>query len=331
MSKWARATGGCTQRGKWASSLLGVLLLALVSCARTPTLAATPATLTLASSTAAQPLLESLAQGFQRKHPSVTVIVEGHNSARALAKLAEGTVALAAVTGVPPEGMWAAPEGAWAAPEGIWAAPIAVDGIAMIVHADNPLPNLTLAQAYDVFGGRVWHWSELEVQLPVDEITVVSREAGSGTRATFEALVMTQGPGCTPVSAIELGAVPADSDATPTPPPCEADPVTSMAVVQFDSAGVAQFVADHPQAIGYLARGYLTLRENPELPIRAVRVEDISPAPESIADGSYRLSLPLFLVSPDEPDGVARQFVDYCLSTEGQALVAQEYVPVRAD
>jgi phosphate transport system substrate-binding protein len=115
-----------------------------------------------------------------------------------------------------------------------------------------------------------------------------------------------------------------------------------MAVVQFGSSRVAQYVADHPSAIGYLARGTLAargylareglaLQADQELPVRAVRVEDVSPAPESIADGSYRLSLPLFLVSPDEPTGVARQFVDYCLSAEGQALVAQEYVPVRAD
>jgi phosphate transport system substrate-binding protein len=290
--------------------------LVLASCARTPTPAATPVTLTLASSTAAQPLLELLARGFGRHHPSFTVIVEGHNSARALTKLAEGTVALAAVADPP---------------EKTWSAPIAVDGVAIVVHADNPLPNLTLARAYDVFGGQVWHWSELGVQLTVDEITVVSRETGSSTRATFEALVMTQGPGCVPVSAIELGEAPSDRDATPTATPCEADPVTSTAIVQFGSAGAAQYVANHPQAIGYLARGHLALRADQELPIRAVSVEDISPAPESIADGSYRLSMPLFLVSPDEPTGVARQFVDYCLSAEGQALVAQEYVPVRLD
>ncbi len=287
------------------------------------------------------PLLELLAEGFQAQHPEFTAIVEAGNSAQGLAQVAEGTAArsterslrrLAAVAGSPPEGMWVAP--------------IAVDGIAVIVHADNPAENLTLAQLYDVFSGRVWHWSELgirmaedevsEDEVSKDEITVVSREGGSGTRAAFEALVMTLGQGCQPISALEVGASAPQGRASPGAPPCEPDPVTSTALMMLDSAAVVQFVADHPGAIGYVAHGYLNLRATDEPQVKARRVkalhvEDVPPTVEHVAEGSYRLSLPYTLVAPEEPTGVARQFVDFCLSAEGQAIVDQGYVPVRAE
>jgi phosphate transport system substrate-binding protein len=98
-----------------------------------------------------------------------------------------------------------------------------------------------------------------------------------------------------------------------------------MAVLRMSSADVAAYVADNPGAIGYVALAAI----DPQAPVRAIAVEDVAPAPEQVADGSYPFSLPLYLVAREEPTGAARAFLDFCLSAEGQRLIARRYAPVR--
>jgi phosphate transport system substrate-binding protein len=307
-----------------------LLLLPLIlasACARTPPPAASAETLVIVTSSAVSPLLDPLVQAFETQNPSISVIVETQTApletgvplrtgaAQGIAQDHEESATLVALAGSPPEG--------------VWAAPIAVDAIAVVVHPSNPLDGLTLAQLYDVFSGQTWHWSELgarNVRLAEDEITVLSRQEGSRTRAAFEAQVMAQGPDCQPIGAVELGAASAERSAASERPPCEPDPVTSTALLRMDSTAVVEYVAAHPGAIGYVAHGHLD-----GAPVKTLRVEDALPASANVADGSYRLSLPLYLVAPDEPTGAARQFVDYCLGARGQALVARQYVPARTE
>ena len=301
------------------SPILLLFLILASACARTPPPTAPTETLVLVASPATTPLLDQLVRAFEAQNPSITVIVEDHHAPVLTgapvptgAPAREGAAALAAVAGAPPEGMWAAP--------------IAVDAIAVVVHPDNLLDGLTLAQLYDVFSGQTWHWSELGAGgRAEDEIEVLSRQEGSPTRAAFEAQVMAQGPGCRPVVAFELGAAPAEPTPTFERPPCEPDPVTSTALLRMDGAAVVEYVAAHPAAIGYVAHGHVSGQ------VKALRVEGVPPVPANVADGSYRLSLPIYLVAPSarEPSGAARRFVDHCLSAQGQSIVAQRYAPVR--
>jgi phosphate transport system substrate-binding protein len=154
-----------------------------------------------------------------------------------------------------------------------------------------------------------------------DEIAVISRERGSGTRMVFEHAVMAGDRPLVPDCAPSL------DDTAPPMPACERDPVASTAVVMYGSEAVVDYVADHPGAIGYLSYGYL--RALPEEVVRAIRIEDMPPTPEHVADGRYRLARPFTLVAPEEPTGAVRLFVDFCLGPEGQAMVAEHHVPVR--
>jgi len=63
--------------------------------------------------------------------------------------------------------------------------------------------------------------------------------------------------------------------------------------------------------------------------ISAVAIEGFSPDPRSVRSGAYLLSRPLLLVTPARPDPDARRFVEFMLSPEGQAIVAQKFLPVR--
>jgi len=317
----------------WLGVLPGILLalVLLSACARTPIPTAPPATLTVSGSSAMAPLLGRLAARFRQEHPSVMVTVDQRDSALGLTDVVSGRAALGAVSAAPPES--------------VWNAPIAVDGIAVIVHPDNSLTDLTMAQLQDVFSGRVWQWHELGVTVAVDEIQVVSREEGSGTRLSFEALVMREdlpALGDCPAPRLPDPGV-AIPPITPTPAPaCALSPVTSMAVVVMNSQAAVEFVSQNPGAIAYVSRSYLNLQARARQVVSTVRIEGAPPDLERIyrssrtdpaapagADSQYPLTQPFFLVAPQEPAGAARLFVDFCLGAPGQAVVAEQAVPVR--
>jgi phosphate transport system substrate-binding protein len=97
-----------------------------------------------------------------------------------------------------------------------------------------------------------------------------------------------------------------------------------MAVLAFGGADVIAFVSAHPGAIGYVSAGLVSSQ------VKVVGVEGDRPTPARIADGTYPLSQPFYLIAPKEPDGAAKRFVDFCLGAQGQSIVARQYLPVRA-
>jgi phosphate transport system substrate-binding protein len=260
--------------------LCGLLsLLAILAACATPTLPPDPVRFTVAGSTAMTPLLTELAAAYQAHFPQVSIAVEGGGSRLGLTQVREGQVALGASSWLPAEDE-----------KTVWSAPVAVDGIAVIVHPDNPVTGLTLAQLRELFSGRVWDWAELG---GTGEIQVVSREEGSGTRAAFEARVM------------------------------QGQSVTPTALVMPGSEAVVQNVASHPEAIGYVSMGYLSES------VKALAVEGVRPTPETVTAGTYHLTRPFFLIAAEEPDGAPRSFLDFVLGPEGQKIVGQRYGRVR--
>jgi phosphate transport system substrate-binding protein len=177
----------------------------------------------------------------------------------------------------------------WTEPEeaSLWSTPIALDGIAIVVHPQNQVEGLTLLQLRDVFFGRVWDWKDVEGQ--AGEIVTVSREGGSGTRAIFEDLVM------------------------------KGKRVTPTAVVMPSSQGVVEYVAEHPEAIGYVSMGYLSQE------VKALKIEEVVPTPKSVRQGEYHLFHPLFLITRQEPTGEVKGFIDFILSPTGQSIVGRKY------
>ncbi len=264
--------------GQTANSFVVGLLVLLAACS-TPTLPPEPMRFTVAGSTTMTPLLTELAEAYYVRFPQVSIAVEGGGSRRGLAGVKDGEVALGASSWLPAEDEAT-----------VWSAPVAVDGIAIIVHPDNPVTTLTLAQLREVFSGWLWDWAGLG---GTGEVQIISREKGSGTRAAFEARVM------------------------------EGQRVMPTALIMPGSQAVAGYVATNPEAIGYLSMGYLSEK------VKALAVEGVMPTPKTVADGTYHLTRPLFLVASVEPGGAPRSFVDFALGPEGQCIVGERYGRVR--
>ncbi|MBW2003328.1 MAG: phosphate ABC transporter substrate-binding protein [Deltaproteobacteria bacterium] len=169
---------------------------------------------------------------------------------------------------------------------------IAKDGIAVIVHPKNPLSALTKAQIKEIYTGKIKNWTQLGGFKK--EMVVVSRETTSGTFECFNKIVLKKAK------------------------------VTPYSLLQAANAGVLQTVAQSEGAIGYVGIGYLDKR------IKAIKVEGVYPTVETVIDGTYPISRPLFMYTNGKPKGLCAMFIDFVLSPKGQKIVEEEgFVKVR--
>jgi phosphate transport system substrate-binding protein len=253
-------------------------LALLVGCGPTPVVTRTPVTFELAVASAMEPLMDELIATYRATHQHVSFILRRVNSARAMDALWAGEVDLAAVS-------WLTDT------ESVWLTPVAIDGVAIVVHPGNPVQDLSLLQLRDIFRGRVADWPD--VGGPPGEISVGSRESGSGTRAKFEDAVM------------------------------GGRSVTVNAVIASSDQAMLDYVRSVTLSIGYLSSGYLTST------VKAISVEGEPLSVATLTNRLYPLSRPLLFVTAEEPQGELRAFVAWVLGPEGQALVGKKYGRVK--
>lgn len=251
-----------------------ILPLLLGACAETPRVTPTPVTLRIVASSTLAPALHDAARPFRADYAWITLQEEALNSAGALDRLSSGGADLAFVSWLPAD-----------LDPGLWRSALALDAVAVIVHPANPVSGLSLAQLRDVFQGRVLDWSAFGWE--AQDLIVVSREDGSGTRAAFEDAVT------------------------------EGRAVTRNAIVEPDSDAVVAYVARTPGAIGYVSRGRLSGA------VKAIAVEGVEPTPSNVANNTYPIGRALYVVARSEPGGATRDFVAWLLESGGQSLLAQ--------
>lgn len=128
-------------------------------------------------------------------------------------------------------------------------------------------------------------------------ITVLSREDGSGTRGAF----------------IELfGIEQKDADGNKVDNTIDSAEITNSTSVMMTT------VAGNKNAIGYVSLG--SLDENQ---VKAVLIDGAQATAENVKDGTYKVSRPFNIATKGEPTGLAKDFIDYILSEEGQAVVEE--------
>ena len=167
---------------------------------------------------------------------------------------------------------------------------IAIDGIAVIVNNGNPVSGLSAEQIRGIYTGEITSWSQ--VGGGNNPIAVVSREAGSGTRGAFEEIIGFSGrlvPG--------------------------ANESTSTGAIK---AGVAQ----NPNAIGYISLGSL------DETIKALSVGGAEATSANVVNGSYKVARPFIVLTGGNAHAETNAFIQWMLSSEGQAIVSRSWIPV---
>jgi len=284
--------------------LLGFACTVLVACQPLEGVAAKPTVIRIAGATAMQPVLADLTVAFRQRYPHVLFELTGDGSSVGEDRLLAGQVDLAASTLVSPNvpGLLFQTRRV----SSYTRTPIGLDGLALIVHQDNPVENLTLVQLQSLYSGRILQWAEVG-GLPA-EVLLTSREDGGGSRQLFDEQIMGD------------------------------ERVSLTALVLPTDANVVDYVAANVPAIGYVSHAYVvsllsqdSQRTDVEsLPsIRVLAIEGRLPTLQSIQEQSYALIQPLYLVSRMRPRGWLQQFIDFTLSPAGQAIVARYHGRVR--
>ncbi|MDY4447716.1 substrate-binding domain-containing protein [Gemmiger sp.] len=162
-----------------------------------------------------------------------------------------------------------------------------------------PATESTVASSSEAASGEAASETAPAADFDADQdITVISREDGSGTRGAF----------------IELtGVEEKNADGQ------KVDNTTEAAAIQSSTNGIMTAVANDETAIGYISLG--SLNDS----VKAVKVGGVAASAETVKDGSYTLARPFNIVTNGEAtDPVAVDFIAYCLSKDGQALATEE-------
>jgi phosphate transport system substrate-binding protein len=232
--------------------------------------------ITLAGSTAFQPFAEKVAERYMASHPDVQVLVQGGGSAVGIQSALSGAaeIGMADLLQLPDEA------------KSLTATVVARDGIAIVVNPQNPITGLSAEQARAVFSGRAPSWKAVGgADTP---IRVVSREEGSGTRRSFDKLV--------------LGG----------------EKLAPGALFQNSNGTVREAVASDAAAAGYVSMGLVNER------VKALRYDGVEPNNANVIAGSYPLARPIFLLTRGEPAPNVKAFISYVLSAEAQSILAKE-------
>jgi phosphate transport system substrate-binding protein len=245
------------------------------------------------------------AEEYRKVAPDVEVEVSGGGSGVGLAALLKGAVDIAnASRDIKPSEIEQAEKNTGKDPVGFT---VGFDALAVYVHRDNPLSEITLAQLGEIYaeGGKTARWSEIGVKIPGvsdDTIVRVSRQSSSGTYEFFREHALGNRD-------FRLGSRDLNG-----------------------SKEVVELVGSTLTAIGYSGMGYAT---------DAVKMLKVAPAPGAPAvaptvagvhDKTYPMARSLHVYTLGEPQGALKRYVEWILSEAGQKVVEDSgYVSIPPD
>ncbi|NUK30920.1 phosphate ABC transporter substrate-binding protein PstS family protein [Parageobacillus sp. VR-IP] len=247
-------------------------------------------TITLAGSTALQPLAEEAANQFMEKYPDVSITVQGGGSGTGVNQVTAGAVQIGNSDVPSAEKL----EDKSKAGELI-DHKVAGIAFALVVNKDVNVDSLTVKQIQDIFSGKITNWKDVGGK--DEKINIINRPASSGTRATFEKTVMKD---------VKIN--------------------EAIGTVQDSNGAVEQAINSTPGSISYVAMSYL-IGENKDL--KTLKIDGVEPTIENIKTEKYPFWSYEYMITKGEPKDAVRGFIDYVKSEEFASKVKEMgYIPM---
>ena len=245
---------------------------------------------------------QAWAENYKKVDSEVAVVVSGGGSGTGIAALMNGTVDIAnASRKIKDSEMEAAKAGGNDPQEFI----VGWDALAVYVHKDNPLEEISIETLAKIFGegGDLDDWSQLGVTIPGakdTKIVRVSRQNNSGTYAYFRDAI--------------LG---------------KKRDFKSGSRDMHGSKDVVEFCKDVHTAIGYSGIAYA----NDHVKMLKIVGKDgkaVAPTTETAVDRTYPIARPLLMYTAKKPEGKIKAYMDWILSDDGQRIIQEmKYAPIR--
>ena len=175
--------------------------------------------------------------------------------------------------------------------------PVGFDAICLVVSPDvydSGVTALTKDEVKQIYAGDITNWEELGG--PNTEIFVIGRRAGSGTRDTFNEIIMGSKEAETPAISYDAG----------------------------ESSEVKFSTQRSDNAIGYMGYSFVMTGDT-----KVISLDGIQPSIESIKSGAYPLARKLYFITLGEASPGAKAFIDYILSPVGQKIAVENgFIPI---
>jgi len=165
---------------------------------------------------------------------------------------------------------------------------IALDAVCAIVNSNNQIEGLTLEQIKQIFKGEITNWSQVGgADLP---IAVYTRDSTSGTYETFWEKVM------------------------------KPDNIAVSALAKSSNGEIAQAISGNKNGIGYVGIGYLANASG----FKGLAINGVVPSVQTVQDGTFPIWRYLYMITNGQPQGLAKDFIDFIGSSSGQAIVEEQ-------
>ena len=239
--------------------------------------AALTGTVSTDGSTSMEKIIGALSESFMAQNSGVTVNYNPTGSGSGITAVQEGTCDI----GLSSRALKDEEKSA-----GLKETVLAYDGIAIIVHPDNPVSDLSVEQLAKLYTGEITNWKDVGGNDA--EVVLIGREAASGTRDGFESI-------------------------TGTKDKCQyRQELTS-------TGDVITAVSQNPDAIGYASLA--SVKDS----VKALNVDGVTPSEATVKDGSYKVQRPFVLVTMEgkELSPAAQAFFDYAISSDAASIIAK--------
>ncbi len=240
-------------------------------------------------STTVLPITQKAVEAYSKINDSVSISISGGGSGEGIKALIDGNTDIANSSRQLKE-----VETKLAAEKklSIKEIPVAYDMIVPVVHPDNPVKNLTIDQLKAIYDGSINNWKQIGGK--DGKIIAVSRDTSSGTYEVWHEKVMHK------------------------------TDVKKDALLQASNGAIVSTVSQNPKAIGYIGYGYINDR------VRPLTVNGIEGTIENGKSGKFPVSRKLYIfINEEKVTDKAKEFIDYILGAEGQALVQEAgFIPL---